>query len=42
MHDVYELDNHSFNVVTGRKSSAFHSEFGYQSKSFRVVKESSQ
>ena len=31
------LINHSFKVVTGSKSSLFHFESGYQSKSFRVV-----
>ena len=31
------LINHLFKAVTGSKSSSFHFEFGYQSKSFRVV-----
>ena len=31
------LTSHSFKVVTGNKPSLFHFEFGYQSKSYRVV-----
>ena len=31
------LTSHSFKVVTGNKSSLFHFESDYQSKSFRVV-----